>query len=96
MGCAVQVHKKSDTCGTWAYHSVDGWYLSTSPDHYQTHVCHIKSTQSDQLSDTVHFKHTKIPNPLLTHADKIVKAIANLANVLKCKPIVTAKQEQEI
>jgi hypothetical protein len=30
------------------------------------------------------------------HADKITKAIANLANVLKCKPLVTAKQEQEI
>ena len=34
MGCAFQVHKKSNTCGTWAYHSVNGWYLSTSPNHY--------------------------------------------------------------
>jgi len=57
MGCTVQVHMKSDTRGTWAYHLVDGWYLSTSPDHYLTHVCHIKSTQSDRLSDRVHFKH---------------------------------------
>jgi ABC-type oligopeptide transport system ATPase subunit len=96
MGCAVQVHKKSDTRGTWAYHLVDGWYLSTSPGHYQTHMCHIKSTQSDQLSNTVHYKHKNITNPVLTHADKIMKAIADLANVLKRKPIVTAKQEQEI
>ena len=96
MGCAVQVHEKSDTRGTWAYHSVDGWYLSTSSDHYLTHMCHIKSTQSDRLSDMVHFKHKNITNPLLTHANKIMKAIADLANVLKCKPIVTAKQEQEI
>jgi hypothetical protein len=47
MGFEVQVHKKSDSRGTWAYHSVNGWYLSTSPEHYHTHVCHIKSTKSD-------------------------------------------------
>ena len=90
-----QGSQKSDTCDTWAYHSVDGWYLSTSPNHYQTHLCLIKSTQSDQLSNTVHFKHKNITNPFLTHADKIMKAIADLANVLKRKPTVTAKQEQE-
>jgi len=44
----------------------------------------------------VHFKHTNITNPSLTHANKIMKAIANLANIFKHKPIVTAEQEQEI
>ena len=33
MGCAVQVHEKTDKWGTWAYHSVNEWYLSTSPKH---------------------------------------------------------------
>ncbi len=47
MGCEVQVHKKSDSHGTWAYPSVNGWYLSSSREHYRTHVCHIKSTKSD-------------------------------------------------
>jgi hypothetical protein len=28
MGCEVQVHEKTDKRGSWAYHSVDGWYLS--------------------------------------------------------------------
>ena len=46
MGCKVQVHKKSDSWGTWAFHSVNGWYLATSPEHYRTHTCHINSTQS--------------------------------------------------
>jgi hypothetical protein len=31
MGCEAQVHEKTDKCGTWAYHMVDGWYLFTSP-----------------------------------------------------------------
>ena len=48
------------------------------------------------LSDTVHFKHKNITNPLLLHADKIMKAISNLANILQSNPMVTAKQEQEI
>ena len=70
MGCEVQVHGKSDSWGTWAFHSVDGWYLATSPEHYRTHSCHIKSTQRERLSDTVHFKHKNITNPSLLHADK--------------------------
>ena len=30
MGCEVQMHEKTDKHGTWSYHLVDGWYLSTS------------------------------------------------------------------
>ena len=29
MGISVQVHEKIDTRGTWAYHTVEGWYLAT-------------------------------------------------------------------
>ncbi|KAL7527518.1 hypothetical protein ACHAWF_002206 [Thalassiosira exigua] len=55
MGCKVQVHEKTDKRGTWSFHSVDGWHLATSPEHYRTHRCHIKSTQSERLSNTMHF-----------------------------------------
>jgi hypothetical protein len=34
MGCNAQIHEKSDSHGTWVFHSVDGWYLNTSPEHY--------------------------------------------------------------
>ena len=53
MVCKVKVHKKADKQGTWAYHSIDGWYLAISQDHCWTHVCHIKNTNSKWLSDTV-------------------------------------------
>jgi hypothetical protein len=96
MGCEVQVHEKTDSRGTWAYHCVDGWYLYTSPNHYRTHVCHIKETKSGRLSDTVHFKHKNITNPELTHADKIMKAIASLSSILKCKPSIANKHQEEI
>ncbi len=31
MGCEEQIHKRTNKQGTWAYHSIDGWYLFTSP-----------------------------------------------------------------
>jgi hypothetical protein len=46
MGCEARVHEKTNKRGTWAYHSVDGWYLFTSPKHYCTHYCHIRHTKS--------------------------------------------------
>ena len=58
MGCNVQIHEKTDKQGTWAFHSVGGWYLYTSPEHYRTHVCHVKDTQAERLSDTIKFKST--------------------------------------
>ncbi len=63
MGCAVQVHEKTDKRGTWAYHSVDGWYLATSPEHYRMHLCHIKSARSERFTDTVQFSQSTSHGP---------------------------------
>ena len=63
LGCNVQIHEKTDQHSTWAFHSVDGWYISTSPEHYWTHHCHVKSSNSERLSDTVQFQHRHIMNP---------------------------------
>ena len=75
MGCAAQIHEKSDKRGTWQYHTVDGWYLNTSPLHYRTHVCQIKETKKERLTDTVQFQHKRITNPTTSHADKVMHAI---------------------
>ena len=83
MGCAVQVHEKTDKRGTWAYHSVDGWYLATSPEHYQTHLCHIKSTKSEHFTDMAQFSHKKITRFTITHSDKIMAAIADCTMAIK-------------
>ena len=83
LGCQVQVHEKTDKQGTWAFHSIDGWYLSTSPIHYRTHRCHVKGTTRDRLSDTVQFQHKDITNPTITHQDKIMHAIADCVKAIK-------------
>ena len=93
MGCKVQVHEKTDKRGTWAFHSVDGWYLSTSPEHYRTHKCHIKDTKSDRLSDTVQFQHKNITNPSVTPYDKIMHALSDCAKAIKGINNVDAAQD---
>jgi hypothetical protein len=47
MGCKVQVHEETDKQGTWAFHSVDGWYLYISLEHYRVHNCQIKQTKKE-------------------------------------------------
>ena len=93
MGCNVQVHEKSDTRGTWAFHSVDGWYLNTSPEHYHTHKCHIKHTNSDRFSDTVEFQHKRITNPTVTPADKIIRAISSCINTIQDLPVFKSNND---
>eukprot|EP00956_Cyclotella_meneghiniana_P005003 scaffold6172_cov42-Cyclotella_meneghiniana.AAC.9 len=83
MGCEVQVHEKTDKRGSWAYHSVDGWYLNTSPEHYRVHNCYIKNTKNTRLSDTVQFQHKSITNPEITPLDKLMRAIANCKAALQ-------------
>jgi hypothetical protein len=83
MGCEAQVHEKTNKRGTWAYHLMDRWYLFTSPKHYCTHNCHIKHTKSKQLSDTVQFQHKRITNPTITHADKVMHALADCVKALQ-------------
>jgi hypothetical protein len=83
MGCAAQIHKKSDKRGTWQYHSVDRWYLYMSPNHYQTHACHIKTTKKERLTNTVDFQHKQITNPTIAHADKVMHAIQQVIQEIR-------------
>jgi hypothetical protein len=77
------VHEKTDKRSTWAYRSVDGWYLFTSPKHYCTHNCHIRHTKSKGLSDTVQFQHKHITNPTITHSNKVMHALADCVKALQ-------------
>jgi hypothetical protein len=93
MGCEAQIHKKTDKQGTWAYHSIDGWYLFTSPEHYHTHTCHVKATKSERHSDTIHFKHKNITNSTITHADKVMQALAECVKTITGATGGTTAQE---
>ena len=83
MGCSIQVHKKTDKRSTWAYHSLDGWYIATSPEHYRTHRCQVKSTKSERVTDTIQFNNKSITKPTITHVDKVMAAIADCYKAIK-------------
>ncbi len=83
MGCLVQFHIKPNRRKTWGEHSSDGWYLTTSPDHYRCHYIFVKATRAKRISDTVFFKHKQITQPTLTTEDLIIKAIQDLTNVIR-------------
>ena len=51
--------------------------------HYRTHVCHIKDTKKERLTDTVQFQHKRITNPTVSHADKIMHAIQQVIREIK-------------
>ena len=83
MGCAVQFHIKPDKRKTWGKHSMDGWYLKTSPEHYRCHIVFVKKTQSKRVTDTVFFKHKYITQPEVKPANVIIKAYHDLRAALQ-------------
>jgi hypothetical protein len=85
MGCTVQLHQSSTRQASWAENLIDGWYLQTSPEHYQCHVIYVKQTKSERMSDTVFFKTKYITQPTMTPVDIITKALNNLTQALKGK-----------
>ena len=60
--------------------------MYTSPEHYRTHVCHVKATRSERLTDTMELQHKRITNPNITHADKVMKALVDCAKAIKGVP----------
>ena len=46
-------------------------------------MCHIKTTRSERFTDTLQFNHKWITKPTVTHADKVMAAIADCAQALK-------------
>ena len=83
MGISVQVHEKTDKIVTWEYHTVNGWYLATSPEHYQTHRYHIKYTNNERFTDTIHYNHKDITRPTITHSDKVMAEIKDFSKSIK-------------
>jgi hypothetical protein len=45
---------------------------------------------------TLSISNINITNPELTHADKVMNAIASLSSILKCKPSIANKHKEEI
>lgn len=93
LGCAAQVHNASERRGTWGEHSLDGWYIGTSPEHYRCYTVHIKQTNSERVSDTVLFRHKYITRPFVTPEDRLMKAISDLKHKIQKKNNATGYKQ---
>ena len=92
MGCAMHIYEYPSWCKTWAEHTVDVLYLGNSIEHYCRQHIFIKKAQTEQVSDSIYFKHKYILQPVVTPADKITKALNTAKAVLTRKPIAAAAQ----
>ena len=62
---------------------MDRWYLFTLPEHYMTHMCHVKTIKTKQLTGTLQLSHKNITNPTIIHMDKVMNTISACATALK-------------
>ena len=83
LGCAVEMHESTNRQKSWDPHSLSGWYLGTSSEHYRCHRIFCKKTCSKRISDTVFFQHCYITQPTVTPEDQVIKAVGDLSSVLR-------------
>ncbi len=82
LGCAVQMHEAANRRKTWDPHSLTGWYLGTSPEHYRCYRFFCQKTRSERISDTVIFQHQHLTNLNITPEDMVIEAIGDVKSIL--------------
>ncbi len=95
MGCAVQILNSKERRQSWEEHSLDGWYLRTSLDHYRSYCIFVKRTNNERISNSVNFKHQYLTQPKVTPADVAIKAIKDLTDALKGEKGEKGKQSDD-
>ena len=93
LGCAVEMHESTNRRKTWDPHSLCGWYLGTSTEHYRCHKVFCKKTRSERISDTAFFQHRYITQPTITPKDQIIKAVSNLSLALRQRSNLRGREE---
>ena len=80
-GTQIIVHEKPTQCGSWAPHGIEGWYLGPAMDHHKCYHTFLPSTQSERISDTIHFLHHNHIVPVPTPIELATEAAKTLTDV---------------
>ena len=83
LGCKVEMYEMPSTRKSWGTHTITGWYLGTSWEHYRNHKIVCKDTRAERISPTVFFKHKYLTMPTMTPADALLKAGTDLTTALQ-------------
>ncbi len=90
------MHESTNRQKTWDPHSLSGWYLRMSTEHYRCHKIFCKKTHSEKISDTVFFWHRYITQPMVTPEDQIIKAIGDLSSALRHQVNIRGNEEMAV
>ena len=82
LGTAVEAHVMPSKRKTWASHTLPGFYLGPSWEHYRCHEVWIQETKAKRVGQTVFFKSKHITQPFLTMADALILTGEKLAQAL--------------
>jgi hypothetical protein len=83
IGCAVQMHVKSNVCLSWDTRSEPGFNLGTSMEHHQCFRVYVTRTRETRISNTVIFKHQYITSPMISPESHVVAAAQQLVMALQ-------------
>jgi hypothetical protein len=76
-------HVKPKNRKTWEVHVDKGFNIRMAIEHHQCFHGYIVKIRATRVSDRVFFKHQYITNPQIMPETLVIKAAAELTNVLK-------------
>ena len=85
LGSGLEVHVMPKNRRTWGEHTVPGFYLGPSWQHYRCHDVWVSETRAVRSGQTVFFKHHHITRPTITTADALLHTGQELCAELKGK-----------
>jgi hypothetical protein len=83
LGCAVEVHVTPNKRKTLGKHTMMGYYLGNSVEHYRCHEIWTIYTRSVRIGQTVFFKHKYLTKPRITESDALLRASDELCAALR-------------
>jgi hypothetical protein len=83
LGCATQSFASPSQRNSFGAHSMDSWYIGTSPDHYRSHIVLMDETKAERITDTIIFRHRRITYPTISAADTIATAATDLTAAIQ-------------
>ena len=80
LGCKVDMYEMPDVRELWASHTVSGYYIGNSKEHYRNHNIWVKETKSVCAGKTVFFNHKYLTQPTFTTSDAFIEVQRGYSN----------------
>ena len=82
-GTKFLIHDTPQQRRTWDFHEKEGWYISTTPLHYQCYRIYIPDTRGERITKTVQFSSHNGAMPAIFSANAATDAARRIADALE-------------